>query len=40
MSPMTVQDLLGATARTEAFQKPSPDDVVSRAQGGSKGLSK
>jgi hypothetical protein len=40
MSPMTVQDLLGATARTEAFQNPSPDDVISRAQGGSKGLSK
>jgi len=40
MSSMTVQDLLGATARTEAFQNPSPDDVVSRAQGGSKGLSK
>jgi len=40
MSPMTVQDLLGASAKTEAFQNPSPDDVVSRAQGGSKGLSK
>jgi elongation factor 1 alpha-like protein len=40
MSPMTVQDLLGATARTDAFQNPSPDDVVSRAQGGSKGLKK
>lgn len=40
MSTMTVQDLLGATARTEAFQNPSPDDVVSHAQGGSKGLKK
>jgi elongation factor 1 alpha-like protein len=39
-APMSIQDMLGSTATTEAFQNPSPDDVVSRAQGGSKGLSK
>lgn len=38
--PMSLQDMLGSAARTDAFQNPSPDDVVSRAQGGSKGLSK
>jgi elongation factor 1 alpha-like protein len=39
-APMSMQDMLGSAGRTEAFQNPSPDDVVSRAQGGSKGLSK
>lgn len=37
---MSVQDMLGSAGGTEAFQNPSPDDVVSRAQGGSQGLSK
>jgi elongation factor 1 alpha-like protein len=39
-APMSIQDMLGSAGRTEAFQNPSPDDVVSRAQSGSKGLSK
>ena len=39
-APMSIQDMLGSAGKTEAFQNPSPDDVVSRAQGGSKGLSK
>jgi elongation factor 1 alpha-like protein len=39
-APMSIQDMLGSAGKMEAFQNPSPDDVVSRAQGGSKGLSK
>lgn len=39
-APMSIQDMLGSAGRMEAFQNPSPDDVVSRAQSGSKGLSK
>lgn len=39
-APMSVQDMLGSAGRSEAFQNPSPDDVVSRAQSGSKGLGK
>lgn len=38
--PMTLQDMLGSATKADAFQNPSPDDVVSRAQSGSKGLSK
>lgn len=37
---MTVSDMLGSTTAPDAFQNPSPDDVVSHAQGGSKGLNK
>lgn len=37
---MSLQDMLGSSGKREAFQNPSPDDVVSRAQGGSKGMSK
>jgi elongation factor 1 alpha-like protein len=39
-APMSVQDMLGSAGRAEAFENPSPDDVVSHAQGGSKGLRK
>lgn len=38
--PMSLQDMLGSRGRMEAFQDPSPDDRVSRAQSGSKGLNK
>lgn len=37
---MSLQDMLGSSTKADAFENPSPDDVVSRAQSGSKGLSK
>lgn len=37
---MNLQDLLGSSTRMDAFKDPSPDDRVSHAQSGSKGLSK
>ncbi|KAM0723751.1 hypothetical protein Q7P37_000741 [Cladosporium fusiforme] len=31
-NPMSLQDMLGSATKADAFQNPSPDDVVSRAQ--------
>ena len=39
-SQMNLQDLLGSPADMDAFNDPSPDDRVSHAQSGSRGLSK